>query len=155
MAVVYKPAFSQESDVTAVERRPMSPPAPPEPFAIEVNGDSEPTTIIVKRGETTQIDVLVRPLIPGIEGNVYLQSLRPECGTSDLQLECAREGMTASISENSVNTSANLVVTINVAPDFQPGTYGYEIIAETMLKLPTQDTPAKVGNIHAFTIEVV
>jgi len=156
VAFVFQPAFSQAQMENAVvaDEHPMSPPAPPEPFSIKVNGSSDPGTITVKRGEIAQIDVLVTPLIPGIEGNVSLESYRPECGLSGLQTGCV-VGITALLSQNSVTSAENLVVTITVAPDTKPGTYTYQIVADTMMDLPDQDTPAKVGNIHSFSINVV
>ncbi|WP_158435214.1 hypothetical protein [Nitrososphaera viennensis] len=129
-------------------------PAPPEPFSIVVNGHTEISTVTVKRGETAQIDVLVSPKMLGITGNVYVQSVLPVCGTSNLHIDCIPQGITASISENTVSAAKHLVLTVNAAQDMPTGTYAYEVVSDTMMNLPDQSSPVKVGSITTFGIQV-
>lgn len=153
------------SEIVPLER-PMEPtPQIPDTFSIMVNGSEEPTTVTVKRGESAQIDAVVTPLVKGIIGNVTIDSVKPECGTSALAIGCTPEGISVSLSEDGSNSSSqsvsditsskSLSVIVTIAPDMAPGIYGYQITADTMLDLPTQDQPVHTGYIYPFTIEVV
>jgi hypothetical protein len=129
-------------------------PAPPEPFSIAVNGHTEISTVTVKRGETAQIDVLVTPKISDITGNIHVQSVLPMCGTSSAHIQCIPQGISASISENTVSAAKHMVLTINAAQDMPTGTYAYEVVTDAMMHLPDQSAPVKVGNIATFGIQV-
>lgn len=128
--------------------------APPEPFSILVNGHEEPTIIKVARGETAQINVSISPRVSGIEGDVYLRSSIPVCGIEHPHSKCMPEGIDASLTANSVSSSTDMVMTVNVAEDMPVGTYPYQISARTTMNVEYQESQVRVGNTSVFAIEV-
>lgn len=122
-------------------------PTPPEPFSIAVNGHKEPTVVAtIKRGQTAQVDVFIAPKIAGITGDVSVQSVKPECGTTVSKIGCTPDGITATLSENTVSAAKHLILTINVSDSMPTGTYSYEVISEA----PSVDA----GDIDSFAITV-
>lgn len=125
-------------------------------FSIAVN-DKEDAEIVatVNRGETTQLDVLVTPLIDGVSGDVEVYSSLPECGTVNAKVGCIPSGITVSINTgNKVSSPTHLPLAVTVSNDMPTGVYWYSVKA-TPLEEPTENGPKSAGYIAAFAIKVV
>lgn len=131
--------------------------SPPDPFTITVNGHITPAIVaIVKRGQTSQVDVFISPNIPGIKGRVGVSSVFPICGTmSTLPGKCIPDGMTTTLSSN-VTTAMHMVLTFSISNDMPVGVYQFEVAASTFgLHVPYQATPVNVGDVNSYSIQVV
>lgn len=131
-------------------------PFPTQPFSVSVNGYADPTIVSVKRGELRQISVDIDQKIPEIVGNVKVyDATSPECATPNPSQQCLSKPLIATLSKDRVSQDESLVLTIDVPEDMKPGVYQYNVLVDTMMTLPDQNEPVKVGYLAAFSIEVL
>lgn len=133
----------------------VSHPRPPDAFNILVNGHPESKYVIaIKRGTTVQLDVFVAPKIPGITGHVTTQTGKLECSAYNIP-GCMPAGITSVLSASDVAAPEHLILTLSIPSDYPVGTYTYEVIAKTLLKVPYQNSPVTDGDLDAFQINVI
>lgn len=122
------------------------------PFRTTVNGSSDIATLVIKSGETKQVDVHVITM-GSIVGTVKVMKNYPDCKTANPSSRCFH-GINATVSNSTVSGDQHLVLTVNVPEAMLPNVYVFDMEIFAVQSTIPKDMPQNIGESVLFDVKV-
>jgi hypothetical protein len=130
---------------------------PVPPVNIKVNGNSGPDiSVLIKRGESMTMDVLVSPNMQGITTNLEAKLVYPECGTKEAAtvVNCTPKGVWTSLSKSSVSKEEHVSLKVEIARDMQTGIFPIQVVANTDVAKGPGRQPLPVMQLFPINLQI-